>query len=232
MEVLAYILIFVAFLVSASAGMGGSLLLLPVLSFVVGLREAVVLSSILLGLNNIFKLVAYFKHLVWQSALPLLIAIAFGSGLGAMLFLKIERNTVAALLLLNLLATFFIQRKAKPSMQKRASGILAFVAGLLSGVSGSSGPLKGMAIKCLKITPMQTVACATILSTGSDLIKASVYLQKLTLSPLSIQFFAGSLILMPIATYLGKKINAKFGTTAYDLLFYSVMSGYVVRMLL
>lgn len=232
MEVLAYLLIFVAFVVSASAGMGGSLLLLPVLSFLLGFNEGVVLSSILLGLNNVFKLIAFFKHLVWRNVLPLLCSISIGSALGAFLFLKMSSNVVAILLLINIVVTFLVQRKAIPKIQYRAAVSVSFLAGLLSGVSGSSGPLKGLAIKCLKNTPLQIVACATVLSLSSDVVKSTIYLNHLTLSTQAMQYLFGSLLLMPLATYLGKKINSNIGTTAYDVLFYSVISGYVVRLLL
>ena len=49
----------VSFTISASAGLGGSLLLVPSLSLVLGTMEGVALAALLLGANNVAKVAAY-----------------------------------------------------------------------------------------------------------------------------------------------------------------------------
>ena len=49
----------VSFTLSSAAGMGGSLVLIPVLIAVVGVKEGIALSALLLAANNVAKVIAY-----------------------------------------------------------------------------------------------------------------------------------------------------------------------------
>ncbi|MFB3051273.1 MAG: sulfite exporter TauE/SafE family protein, partial [Acidimicrobiia bacterium] len=49
----------VSFMISASAGLGGSLILVPTLALVLGTKEGVALSALLLAANNVVKVIAY-----------------------------------------------------------------------------------------------------------------------------------------------------------------------------
>ncbi|CAA9282739.1 MAG: hypothetical protein AVDCRST_MAG93-3301, partial [uncultured Chloroflexia bacterium] len=48
-----------AFTISAAAGLGGSLILVPALALVLGTKEGVALAALLLALNNVVKVFAY-----------------------------------------------------------------------------------------------------------------------------------------------------------------------------
>ena len=56
MMVLTLIAVAVSFTVSASAGLGGSLVLVPILALVLGTKEGVALAALLLAANNVVKL--------------------------------------------------------------------------------------------------------------------------------------------------------------------------------
>ena len=53
------IAVYVSFTISASAGLGGSLLMVPTLALFLGTKEGVALAALLLASNNIMKIIAY-----------------------------------------------------------------------------------------------------------------------------------------------------------------------------
>ena len=50
-----------AFTLSASAGLGGSLILVPALSLLLGAKQGVALAALMLAANNVFKVALYWR---------------------------------------------------------------------------------------------------------------------------------------------------------------------------
>lgn len=233
MEALVYILIFLSFLISASAGMGGSLLLIPTLSYFIGVRDGIIISSVLLGLNNCFKIIAFFKYIQLSKIVFLMAFMLIGAILGSLLMMKMDENILAVILFINIIFAFIIEKNAATGVRKKISWIYSWLSGFCSGISGTSGPLKGMAIKCLDLNKMQIVATASILSFATDSTRAFIYLSNYNpLAGNSFNLLLASICMMPVATVLGKKINHKISNVAYDVLFFSILSGYVARLVL
>src|SRR5918998_1275560 len=83
-----------AFTVSASAGFGGSLILVPALGLLLGTKSGTALAALLLAANNVVKVWAYRKTIPWRRAALLTIIIAVGTALGAILFVAAPEDTV------------------------------------------------------------------------------------------------------------------------------------------
>lgn len=233
MEALVYILIFLSFLISASAGMGGSLLLIPTLSYFIGVRDGIIISSILLGLNNCVKIIVFRKYIRIKNIVYLLLFMLIGAIAGSLLMMKIEEDILAVILFINIIFAFIIEKNAATDVRKKISWMYSGLSGFCSGISGTSGPLKGMAIKCLDLDKLQIVAAASVLSFATDSTKAIIYLS--SYNPLvgnSFNLLLVSICMMPVATVLGKRINHKISNVAYDVLFFSILSGYAVRLIL
>ncbi len=217
-------------MLSASCGLGGSLLLIPTLTLLLGVKEGIVLSSILLGLNNVVKTFYYRHHIKLKASLFLLLPMIIGSAIGALLMVQLNSKLLGFFLLAHICISFFVQRFSTGSIQ-RATGIgYAGLAGLCSGLSGTSGPLKGIAVRCFHQSKTALVATASVISLASDAVKSGVYLSQLSGIQLNTFVIAFGLVSMPIASSLGKRINEQMTTKAYDALFYTVMSGYVLRL--
>ena len=56
-----------AFTVSATFGLGGSLILVPALSLALGTKEGVALAALLLALNNVPKCAIYRRTIPWRT---------------------------------------------------------------------------------------------------------------------------------------------------------------------
>tara|TARA_R110000823_G_scaffold8258_7_gene29383 strand:+ start:1610 stop:2329 length:720 start_codon:yes stop_codon:yes gene_type:complete len=220
-----------SFMLSAAAGLGGSLILVPGLMLSIGTREGIAVAALLLACNNIAKVVVYRKTLPWASSALIAAAVMVGSALGATLMLQMPeawvRYAVATMLLLTLAGDFVAQR----SVRKIWAVFLAFLSGGTSGFSGTSGPLKGVAIRSLQLERFYFVGAASLVSMVGDTTKALVFSQSglITASHL---LLAGVLVpVMAGCTLLGRKINREIGEKWHSILFWTVMGGYLTRLM-
>ena len=100
-----------SFVISASAGLGGSLLLVPTLALLMGGKEGVALAAVLLAGNNIFKVVAYRKTLPFAKSTLVVGVLSVGAALGASLLVRAPEATVAAAVILAIAGSLQAERK-------------------------------------------------------------------------------------------------------------------------
>src|SRR5688500_7325702 len=141
MELVVAILIFISFLVSASCGLGGSLILIPSMSLLFGIKESIVISSLLLALNNMVKVYFFRQHIRLLPVLGILVCIMVGAAIGALLLLRIDEKIIAPLFVLHVIFSFVFQRNKNINVRKKVSLFISFLAGFFSGVAGTAGPL-------------------------------------------------------------------------------------------
>ena len=235
---------FIAFVLSASAGFGGSLIMVPALSLLYGSKEGIAISSILLGVNNIFKAIAYRNTIPLKKAMILIILMMIGSGIGAKWMIAAPEGIVDIAIIVALTSFFLMsvtnlntKINIKPFDEKSYYRYLpgcffAFSSGAASGFSGTSGPLKGIALKSLGLNRFYLIGGATIISLGGDLVKSLIFIDGGLINQDHWSIIVPAIFLMPIATYLGKRINIKIGESAYSILFWMVMLGYSIRLIL
>lgn len=220
-----------SFLVSASVGLGGSLLMVPTLVLALGAREGVALAALLLGCNNILKVAAYRNSIPWRSAFLVVALLSIGALVGAVALVHAPEPVIVAAVLATFLATLAIERFGW-KMGKLAFGpALAFASGATSGFSGTSGPLKGAAIRNLGLDRRHFVGAASVASLAGDLTKTSVYLQAELLGPNALIIAAAVIPLMVLGTLTGYRLNRRVGERTFALLFWSVMAGYSARLI-
>ena len=109
--------------------------------------------------------------------------------------------------------------------------MLAFVSGASSGFSGTSGPLKGIAIRCLQLDRRHFVGAASLASLAGDATKAAVFTQAEILGRSEYLFAMAAIPLMLLGTATGRLLNDRFGERRFALFFWTVMGGYGVRLL-
>ena len=224
-----------AFGVSAAAGFGGSLVLVPVMALVLGSKEGIALAALLLAGNNVAKLAAYRHSLPWRRSVLLAVLVALGAATGASLFTRAPEGVVTTAVILSFALTFRLERRS----ETRATGpgrvhgpLLAWCSGALSGFSGTSGPLKGVAVRSLRMDRAHTVGCLSLLSLVGDATKAAVFTEAGLLTGDSYRIAVAALPLMVVATVIGKRCNQRIGERGYRHLFWGVMLGYTGRLVL
>jgi uncharacterized membrane protein YfcA len=222
----------VSFTLSASAGLGGSLILVPTLALVLGTKEGVALAALLLAANNIVKVLAYRETLPVRKALVVIVLVAVGAALGARLLVAAPEAIVTLAVIVSFVFALIAERLDLSRLRRLGGPVLAFGSGATSGFSGTSGPLKGMAIRQLDLDRAHFVGAASLVSLVGDVTKAAVFNGADLLEGQSFLIALVAVPLMVIATFTGRTINRSIGERGYTWLFWGVMAGYTVRLIL
>ena len=220
-----------SFLVSSSAGMGGSLILVPALALAIGTKEGVAMAALLLAGNNVVKMLAYWKTLPIKAAVLVIVMTVLGAIFGASLLVAAPPQIVAAGVIVSLLSAFFLERKQLQRGKRGGAAVLALFSGATSGFSGTSGPLKGAALRSLDLERTYLVGAAALVSLAGDIAKAAVFTKQELLTRESYLLAAAAVPLMVAGTIAGRRLNRVIGERGYARLFWLVMTGYAVRLL-
>jgi len=219
-----------SFILSASAGLGGSLILVPALMMILGVKEGLALAALLLAVNNLAKLGIYRHSLPVAKSIVIALAVMVGAALGASLMVKAPESWVKGLVIVALVSTFFIDLSPDKKGRKGWAWLMALTSGATSGFSGMSGPLKGVAIRSLDLQRQYFVGAAAIVSLVGDMTKAAVFTNAGLLGQFELIL---ALILTPVmlgCTMAGRHLNQRIGEKGYAILFWTVMAGYTARL--
>ena len=216
---------------SASAGLGGSLVLVPLLALAIGTKEGVALAALLLAANNMVKIAAYRHSIPWRAVVEVLVVVVLGSFVGASLLLALPESWVSVAVVASIALALLAERLEVSRAQRFGAPVLGFASGATSGFSGTSGPLKGLALRMLRLDRVHLVGAASVVSLAGDLTKAAVYAGGGLLQSSSLVLMAALLPVMLASTFFGRYLNRRVGERGYAVLFWVVMGGYSMRLL-
>lgn len=231
MVLLALAAIVAAFTVSASAGLGGSLILVPALALVLGPKEGIALAALLLAGNNVVKVIAYRDSLPFRAASLVVSGVLIGTFIGARLLVAVPEGAVAVAVLVSFAVSLLVEQRASLDVRRAGGPLLALASGATSGFSGTSGPLKGVAIRSLALDRHHTVGAASLASLAGDAMKTAVFAQAGIVGAELSALALAAVPLMVAATFAGRRINRAIGETGYKALFWAVIGGYAARLL-
>ena len=229
---LAFVAVPLAFFLSAAAGLGGSLVLVPSLALLLGTKEGIVLAAVLLAANNVVKVIAYRQVLPFARSGGVIAVTVAGAFLGARLLVRAPEGIVTIAVIASLLVAFLSERRVAGRPSTKFAPIYAFASGATSGFSGTSGPLKGVAVKSLRLDRLHTVGAASLVSLFGDMTKTTVFAEAGLLGASSLWVASGAIPLMVIATLAGRRFTTSIGERGYERLFWIVMASYSARLLL
>lgn len=221
----------IAFTVSASAGFGGSLILVPALALVLGTKSGTALAALLLAANNVVKVWAYRTTIPWRRAALITVLIALGAALGALLFVAAPERLVTVAVLVSFVLAFVVERFDLSSMRRRfGAPLLALISGATSGFSGTSGPLKGLAVRSLDLDRRHLVGALSLASLVGDATKTAIWTEAALIPADAYLLALAAVPLMFAATLVGRRLNSRLGERGFTGLFWLVMTGYTVRL--
>lgn len=223
-------LVYVSFAVSASAGLGGSLVMVPTLALFLGSKEGVALAALLLAGNNVMKIIAYRATLPFRAAALIVVMIVVGAALGSTLLVRAPEWVVTVGIVAMFIASVVAERMRLQRLRTGFAPFLAFVSGASSGFSGTSGPLKGVAIRNLGLDRRHFVGAASLASFAGDATKAAIFADAELLGRTSVLVAIAAMPLMAVGTWTGSTVNRRAGEQAFAVLFWTVMAGYTVRL--
>jgi uncharacterized membrane protein YfcA len=246
MTILLMIGLALSFLLSSVVGMGGSLIAVPLAVMAFGPKIGVSMAALLLLGNNIVKVFAYRNSIPWKRAAGIALITMLSAFLGAKLLVALPERWLIVAVIISLIWSFFAEIKTVPCAAdtERASGlgpglwttefkrgsIYALAAGLCSGVSGTSGPLKGVAIRqCVK-DPTYFAGAASLVSLVGDLAKTAVFAQASLYPSSQWPLMAAAIPLMLICPFIGLAMNRHMGQRVFSGLFWLVIAVYGLRL--
>ena len=219
-----------AFTLSASAGLGGSLILVPSMSMLLGAKQGVALSALLLGCNNVAKVFVYRRWIPLRTAVWVLLLTIAGTGIGAKLLVDAPESWVSYAVIGSFSAAFLFEQMRLERLKRIAAPVLAFGAGATSGFSGTSGPLKGVAIRNLGLDRLRFIGAASAVSFAGDAMKTAVFAEASLLGRTAWLTLLAAIPLMVLATLAGRRLNRGIGERAFRALFWMVMLAYAARL--
>ena len=231
-QVAVVLVVFSALFVSSIAGYGGSLVLVPALTALLGAKQGVAFAALLLGWNNVFKVTAYRSTLALRAGWPLVAITAVGVVAGASILLSVGDAFVTWAVVGVVVAAAAAEFTGRPavSVGRHAAIPLMGASAVLSGVSGSSGPLKGISIRALRLPRLEHVGLASCVSMVGDLLKAEVFREAGLLDDIVWPVLVAALAMMPLAAYVGLAINRRIDEEAFRWVFWSVVGAYTLRL--
>lgn len=232
---------FVALFVSSVAGYGGSLVLVPAFVVILGPREGIALAGLVLACNNVVKCVAYRRSLALRQGWPLLVVTAAGVVVGTRVLIVVPEHALVGGIVVVAIASFAVElagraggRLSTPeplNVIKRRS-VLPMTVGssILSGATGSSGPLKGMAIRHLGLPRLEHVGLASAASLAGDALKSGILADAGLLPAMSLWVVLAAIPMMPLAAWVGLRTNRRISEDTFRWVFWGVVGGYSLRM--
>lgn len=222
---------FASFTLSATAGLGGSLILVPAMSLVLGPKEGIAVSALLLGSNNVLKTLAYRRTVPIVPALGILLGTLIGAFFGAALLVSAPEHVVGIVVIASFFLAFVFERRNSRSVQRVFAPILALLAGAVSGFSGTSGPMKGISIRSLGLDRLHFVGAASMVSLLNDLTKTTVFVNGGLLDRTGLLIVLAAIPLMLLGTYLGYSNTSRMSERIFAGVFWTVMMGYSARVI-
>ncbi|MFN4020063.1 MAG: TSUP family transporter [Erythrobacter sp.] len=224
---------FLAAAISGSAGFGGALLLLPLLTRVAGAEAAVPLLTVAQLLGNAARIGFNFRAIQWRPVGLFLIGALPAAAAGALWFASLPPAATVRLIGAALL-TFVILRAAGLLAFKPSPGLLfagGAVTGLLSGLVGTAGPLGAAIFLSLNLPPLAYLASEAVTALAMHMIKLAVYGTRLDLDP---EFWPLALAMgaaMVSGTWAGKAVTAKLSPERFRVLVSVLLAAVAVQML-
>jgi uncharacterized protein len=162
---------------SGAAGFGGALLLLPILTFAVGVKAAVPILAVAQLLGNLSRAGIGWREIRWRPALAFSAGSIPASAIGALIFVALPTTLILRLIGIFLLIvvvlrhTTFGQRKLPDALLAPAGAGVGF----LSSVAGSAGPLGAAVFLSLNLPPQAYVASEAVTAVLMHLTKSIIY---------------------------------------------------------
>lgn len=221
----------ISFTVSASVGFGGSLILVPALALLLGTKSGIGLAALLLAANNVVKVRAYRETLPLRRAAVVIILVAIGSAAGAVALVVAPENLVTIAVLVSFGIAFVVERLDTTPLRRAEAWLMALASGATSGFSGTSGPLKGLAVRSLDLDRRHLVGALSLVSLVGDVTKTAIWTEAALISTSGYLLALAVVPLMLGATLLGRRLNSTVGERGYAGLFWVVMVGYTTRLI-
>jgi uncharacterized protein len=161
------------------SGFGSSTFFLPIASIFESFHLVLVLTAILHCFANTSKLFLFRDYLKLNLMIRFVLPSLILAGVGAWLnpLFSIQNIELALGIFLVLLSSAKLFWPAKVQIPKTWAPALSAFSGLLTGLIGTGGAIRGVALSALGVSKNSFVALSTAIDVGGDFLRAGIYLK-------------------------------------------------------
>jgi uncharacterized membrane protein YfcA len=202
---------FFGFVVSATFGIGGVVLLIPMLSTTLPPAEAVALSAPVMLVNNVGKSWVYRRSLNLR-ALWLVSALSLPTAfVAALLTASVDERVLLLGVAGLVLATLFVERVQQRSirMSDRALLLWGLVTGVISGLCGAAGPPTAIGLRSYGLDKNAFVATVAVFAVFLQFAKLPAYVATEVLPARMAPLAAWLAVLGVLAVVTGPRMLAR-----------------------
>ena len=175
------ILAFCAELIGTLSGVSSSTLFIPLGQFFETFQVTLALTASLHVMGNLVRAVMYWKDINWKLTLKFGIPSILFTGLGAFYSnsFSSQSYSIALGLFLICISSYFLFFKKKLSFSHPWLPYLGGgISGLLTGLLGSGGAVRSLALTAFNLNPLTFTATSTLIDFGGDIFRFMIYIQK------------------------------------------------------
>lgn len=211
---------FIASIISAIVGFGGAILLLPLLTYSIGIKTAIPLLTIAQIFGNASRVWFGRKELVWKPIFNFLITAIPFVIIGSVLFLYVNGYIIKIIVGMLLIIIVIGKRILKNKLKVNNKGIYlgGALTGIISGIAGSSGPLSALLFNALDLSKNAYIASEAFTALVMHIIKTILYKKYLEIETDIIIYgiIIGSTMIL--GSYLGKKVMEKIPKKYFQII--------------
>ncbi len=202
---------FCGFVISATFGIGGVVLLIPLLSMVLPPAQAVAVSAPVMLVNNLGKTWVYRRHLD-RRALWLVSALAVPTAFcAALMTATIDDRVILLAVATLILLSVIVEHAGRPvRLSDRALLFWGLVTGVVSGLCGAAGPPTAIGLRGYGLTREGFVATVAVFAVLLQVAKVPAYvvtdLLPLRLLPLCALLGAVAVVAVAIGPRLLRRV--------------------------
>ncbi|MCB0418220.1 MAG: sulfite exporter TauE/SafE family protein [Bdellovibrionales bacterium] len=178
-DLLLSLIAFGAEFVGTISGFGSSTFFVPAALFLESAQFVLALTGILHCFGNVFKLILFREKFPWRTffflALPAVISTGIGAWLASVYVSTLFRPVLGAFLIFVGLFSLFMKSRAL-SASRPVALLLSILSGIATGLVGTGGALRGLALTTLQVPKLSFVALSSAIDFGGDLLRTAIYL--------------------------------------------------------
>lgn len=162
--------------ISGIAGFGGSLIILPVFSFMIGAKTAIPVLTVAWMMGNFSRAAFGYKEIQWRPVIYFCVGAIPAAVLGAKLFVELPSTVIMKAIGGFLLFIVILRRlQIQYSIPEKWFVPFGALVGFLSSILGSAGPIGAVAFLSLNLAPAAYVASEAVTAVFMHLTKTIVY---------------------------------------------------------
>ena len=170
---------FLSEILGTISGFGSSTFFVPVALFFESLHLVLAITAVLHCFSNFSKIALFRSHFSWKLFWKLAVPSILLTGIGAMMtsWFSVEHLIHAlGIFLIFISLLFFISKKYIQYMPHNVSLFLSGLSGFLTGLFGTGGALRGLALSAMALEKNQFIVVSSAIDVGGDLLRAGIYI--------------------------------------------------------